>query len=236
MFCHKEVFLSLYKGHSPSSRSSNWLLTFCFHWEGVSSQWINPIIKLIKYLQTVAEWTRRISCQSKAFFFCQGQTAVTVELKVASVENKAPAFCHVLLSALVFQPVIISQSENSSCCQRFCCVCHSPQQGLNWGPSGRHSLALSFFYPSLSLSVCTSLLPDKKRRETEQISRLTWIVFLVSHGQVSDPDPNQSERALAYDQPLLSGCQRACALYGAQAFGEGSGSPPTIPSPSRWTF
>lgn len=74
-----------------------------------------------------------------------------------------PVFCHVLLPALVLQRVIISQPENSSCCQRFCCVCHSPHWGVNLGPSRRHSSALSFtpFYSSFSLSVCTSLLPDK---------------------------------------------------------------------------
>lgn len=67
-------------------------------------------------------------------------------------------------------------------------------------------------------------IQDKSQGSTE--------FFLVSHGQVPDPDQNQSERALAHDQPLLSGCERACALYGTQALGEGSGSPPIVPSPS----
>lgn len=51
----------------------------------------------------------------------------------------------------------------------------------------------------------------------------------LNHGEVSDPDQDQGERSLAYDQPLLPGCDGACAVSGTQAVGESSGGPSSLP-------
>lgn len=55
--------------------------------------------------------------------------------------------------------------------------------------------------------------------------------FSVSHGEVSDPDQDQGERPPAHDQPLLSGCKGARAVFGTQALGKGSGGPASLSRP-----
>lgn len=45
-----------------------------------------------------------------------------------------------------------------------------------------------------------------------------------------DPDQDQGERSLAYDQPLLSGREGACAVHGTQTLRQSSGGPTTFPS------
>lgn len=58
-------------------------------------------------------------------------------------------------------------------------------------------------------------------------------VFLLyfNHGEVSDPNQDQGECALAHDQPLLSRCESACAVSGTQAPGQGPGGPATLSRP-----
>lgn len=53
----------------------------------------------------------------------------------------------------------------------------------------------------------------------------------VSHGEVSDPDQDEGERPPAHDQPLLSGCKGARAVFGTQALGKGSGGPAPLSCP-----
>ena len=93
--------------------------------------------------------------------------------------NKPPVFCPGALSALVFPLVIISQPENSSCCQRPCRVCHCRQQGgTRWtvaqvdhipGPCLSLSGCLSIYLPlSACLPACGELAAEKRGLFSEQ--------------------------------------------------------------------
>lgn len=53
----------------------------------------------------------------------------------------------------------------------------------------------------------------------------------VNHGEVPDPDQDQSERSTAYGQPLLSGCYGSGALFGAQTLGQSSWRTAAPPRP-----
>ena len=84
-----------------------------------------------------------------------------------------------LCFVLVFPLVIISQPENSSCCQRPCRVCHCRQQGgTRWtvaqvdhipGPCLSLSGCLSIYLPlSACLPACGELAAEKRGLFSEQ--------------------------------------------------------------------
>jgi len=53
------------------------------------------------------------------------------------------------------------------------------------------------------------------------------------HGEVSDLDQDHGERPAAHGQPLLSRCERARAVPGAPALGQGTGVPTALPRAAR---